>query len=73
MPRWSQAPNIEDKIQLATKAWNLGYYKSEEACAVAYNINLNTFRRRLNRKQRSHKVAHANQYRISPAGEDAIV
>ena len=26
MPRWPQAPNTEEKIQLATKAWNLGYY-----------------------------------------------
>jgi hypothetical protein len=60
MPRWSQAPNTEDKIQLATKTWNLGYYKSKEACAVIYNINLNTFRCRLNGKQMSYKVAYTN-------------
>ena len=73
MPHWPQAPNTEDKIQLATKAWNLGYYKSKEACVVAHEVDSNTFRRRLNGKQVSHKVAHTNQYRITPAGEDAIV
>ena len=46
MPRWPQAPDTEEKIQLTTKAWNLGYYKSKEACAAAREIDPNTFRRR---------------------------
>ena len=54
MPRWPQAPNAEEKIQLAIKAYNLSYYKSKEGCVKAYNINLNIFRYRLSRKQRSY-------------------
>ena len=54
MPRWPQAPDAEEKIQLAIKAYKLGHYKSKEGCAKAYNINPNTFRRRLSGKQRSH-------------------
>lgn len=73
MPCWPQAPNTEEKIQLAIKAYNLGYYKSKEGCAKAHDIDPNIFRCRLSGKQRSHQVAHTNQYRISPAGEDAIV
>ena len=73
MPCWPQAPDAEEKIQLAIKAYNLGHYKSKEGCVKAHDIDPNTFCRRLSGKQRSHQVAHTNQYRISPAGEDAIV
>jgi len=73
MPHWPQAPNAEEKIQLAIKAYKLSHYKSKEGCTKAHNINLNTFCYRLSGKQRSHQVTHTNQYRISPAGEDAIV
>ena len=50
MAYWPQAPNTEKKIQLATKAWNLGYYKSKKAYTAAHKIDLNIFYYHLNRK-----------------------
>ena len=73
MPHWPQAPDTEEKIQLAIKAYNLSHYKNKKGCVKAHNINPNTFHHHLSGKQRSHQVAHTNQYYISPAGEDAIV
>ena len=58
MPRWPRKPDADVKIDIAITAWNLGYYKSKEACAKAHNVNLNIFRRRIDKKQQFYKVAY---------------
>ena len=73
MPRWPLPIGREDQIQKAIIAWRSGLYPSRENCAKAHGVDPQTFRRRLDGKQEAHKVAHTNQYRITTAGEAAIV
>jgi hypothetical protein len=47
MPRWPRKPNTDEKIAIATIAFNSGLYPSREACAKAYEIDPNTFQQRL--------------------------
>jgi len=73
MPRWPQAPGLEDNIQAALLAWRNGLFKSREACAAAHDVDPNTFRRRLSGKQLDRRLAHTKQMRISPEGESSLV
>ena len=74
MPRWPQAPDAEDRMQAALTAWRAGgLYCHPQAYADAHGVPPTTFRKRLHGKHQSHQVAHTNQYRITPAGEAAIV
>ena len=74
MPRWPRALDAADCIQAALSTWRAGgLYRSPEACANAHGVSPTTFRKRLHSKHQSHQVTHTNQYRITPAGEAAIV
>ena len=73
MPRWPHKPDSDEKINIAITAWNLGYYKSKEACAKAHNVDPNTFCRKIDQKQQSYKVTHNNQQCILSSGKGAIV
>ena len=73
MPRWPPQPCREENIQSAIIAWNSRLYKDRETYAKAHRVDPQIFRRRLNRKQQPHKVAHTNQNRITVASENAIV
>ena len=64
-------PGAEDYLQAALTAWRIGgFYRSPEACAKAHEVYPSTFRRRLQGKR---GIACINQYRITLAGEAAIV
>ena len=73
MPRWPRKPNTDEKIAIATVAFNSSLYTSREAYIKAYKIDPNIFQRRLARVHQSYKVAYSNQQRISAAGEAAII
>lgn len=74
MPSKPCVPYAENRIQAALTAWRTGgLYRSPAACAKAHGVHPSTFRRRLQGKHQPHQVAHVNQYRITPAGEAAIV
>ena len=74
MPSKPRALGADDRLQAALTAWRTGgFYRSPEACAKAHEVTPSTFRRRLQGKHESHEIAHINQYRITLAGEAAIV
>ena len=73
-PSKPRALGTEDHLRAALTAWRIGgFYRSPEACAKAHKVHPSTFRRRLQGKHKSHQIAYINQYRITLAGEAAIV
>ena len=58
MPRWTREPNADQRIKLVIAGFKISLYKSREDAVKSHGVNLNTLRRRLNGKYKSHKVAH---------------
>lgn len=72
MPRWPLHYNRDETIQIAITSWRSRFYNSREVYIKAYRVDLQIFRRRLNRKQQPYKVAHTNQNCITICSKYAI-